>query len=59
MLSSSGLLILFTVHMTKKGFDLLVGLVLEAATGAEDVDNRKRTLDMPEARPGLSKKRLF
>ena len=46
------------VHMTKEGFDLLAGLVLEVATGAEDVDNRKRTLDMPEARPGLSKKRL-
>ena len=46
------------VHMTKEGFDLLAGLVLEAATGAEDVDNRKRTLNMPEARPGLSKKRL-
>ena len=45
--------------MTKEGFDLLAGLVLEAATGAEDVDNQKRTLDMPETRPGLSKKRLF
>ena len=46
------------VHMTREGYDLLEGLVLEAAMGAEDMDNRKRTLDMPEARPGLSKKRL-
>ena len=46
------------VHMTKEGFDLLAGLVLEAATGADDIENKKRPLDKPEARSGYSKKRL-
>ena len=47
------------VHMTTEGFDLLAGLVPEAATGADNVDNKKRPLNKPDDRPGLSKKRLF
>ena len=46
------------VHMSKEGFDHIAKLIWEASTGADDTDNRKRPLDMPEARSGHSKKRL-
>ena len=46
------------VHMSKEGFDHIANLIWEACTGADDTDNKKRPLDMPEARSGHSKKRL-
>ena len=45
------------VHMSKEGFDHIANLIREASTGADDTDNKKRPLDMPEARSGYSKKR--
>ena len=44
--------------MSKEGFDHIAKLIWEASTGADDTDNKKRPLDMPEARSGHSKKRL-